>query len=61
MTGRELFDKISLQTQIDPAELRIVIDNQEIHPSREPLKGWKRNCVINVRLKLLGGCDDKRK
>ena len=56
MTGIELFNKISAMTHIDPSDLRIVIDSKEIHPNREILTRWKRNCVIIVKLKLLGGC-----
>ena len=55
LTGLELFEYISLMTSINTSELRIVIDKKEIYPNREILPGLVKDCVINVRTRLLGG------
>ena len=58
MTGKELFNYVNTMTHIDPAVLRIVIGKKEIYPNREILKGWSKNCIINLKLRLLGGSQD---
>ena len=55
MTGKELFNIVSSMTHINPSTLRIVIDSKEIYPNRELLVGWKENCVVNLKLRILGG------
>ena len=42
-------------TRINPSELRIIIDKKEIYPSREILPRLEKDCVINIRTRLLGG------
>ena len=49
-------------THIDPAALRIVINRKEIYPNREILRRWMENCcIINLKLKLLGGGQEYKK
>ena len=49
-------------THIDLAVLRIVINRKEIYPNREILRSTIKNCcIINLKLKLLGGCQVNKK
>ena len=55
MTGVKLFNHISSMTRINQSELRIMINKKEIYPDRNALLGWKKDCVINLKARLLGG------
>ena len=41
---------------IDMDSLRIAIGKEDIQPNYELItRGWKNNCVITLKLRLLGG------
>ena len=61
MTGKDLFTHINSLTSLKPSELRIVIDKKEIYPNRELLGGWKKDSVINLKVRLLGGCQAEKR
>lgn len=61
LTGRDLFKFVSTMTRINPDVLRIIIGNKEIYPNREILNGMKKDCLINLKLRLLGGSQVKKR
>ena len=44
---------------INSDELRIMIEGKEVYPRREKMIKLKKDCVINLRLRLLGGGQDE--
>ena len=40
---------------INQSEIRIMINKNEVYPTQELLIGWKNECVVNIKARLLGG------
>ena len=61
MTGKDLYTYINSLTSMNPSEVRIVIDKKEIYPNLELLEGWRKDCVISIKARLRGGCQEDKK